>query len=74
MFSHTRLHSFQTNEKGCFSDSVLWKTRSGARNNWSVRVHKAFFHLFQFGIVRDIVRLFIALELDISNRVINNTQ
>ena len=33
----------------CFSDSVLWKTRSGARINYSVRVHKALFHLFQFG-------------------------
>ena len=34
-------------EKECFSDHVLWKTRSGGCVNQSVRVHKALFHLFQ---------------------------
>ena len=41
------------------SDSVLWKTRSGARINQSVRVHKALFHFCSLGIVRDIVSLSI---------------
>ena len=35
--------------KGCLSDSVLWKTKSGARISQSVRANGALFHLFQFG-------------------------
>ena len=32
-----------------FRINLCMKTRSGALVNWSVRVHKALFHLFQFG-------------------------
>ena len=35
--------------KGCLSDSVLWKTKSGTRISQSVRANRALFHLFQFG-------------------------
>ena len=44
-FSFFCCHSYS--ERESYSDSVLWK--SGARINWSVRVHTALFHLFQFG-------------------------
>ena len=35
--------------KGCLSDSVLWKTKSGKRISQSVRANRALFHLFQYG-------------------------
>ena len=35
--------------KGCLSDSVSWKTKSGARISQSVRANGALFHSFQFG-------------------------